>query len=233
MHAFKILIVDDEADLRDVLKYRFEKAGYRVDVAASGVAALDLLDAVQPDLILLDVMMTGMDGFEVCKRIRSIEKWVNVPVIMLTAKNAEVDEVAGLDVGADDYVKKPVSIRLLLSRVNALLRRSTTTEDNGVLKADDIHVDTQQYRVIRSRENGKSEEIHFPRKEFELLAFLLAHQGQVFSRQELLNQVWGEDVHVVDRTVDVHIRKIREKLGSEHIQTVKGIGYRFRSGTES
>jgi two-component system alkaline phosphatase synthesis response regulator PhoP len=221
-----ILVIDDEKDITDLLKYNLEKEGFRVLVSHNGKAALGLLSE-QPAVILLDVMMPGMDGWEVCRAIRSNPKFQRVPIIFLTARDSEMDEVLGLELGASDYITKPVRLRTLLTRIKKALKSTTEPQDipaSDVLTFGDLSIHAQNYLVTMGKK-----EIFFPKKEFEVLLYLARHPNRVISRETLLNQVWGENVVVVDRTVDVHIRKIREKLGryASHIETVKGVGYRF------
>ncbi len=223
-----VLLVDDEEDLLELLSYALSKEGFDVLTAEDGVEALRVAKAERPDLIVLDIMMPRMDGIETCQRLREDATLRLVPILMLTARGEERDEIIGLDAGADDYLTKPTSPNLLVSRVRALLRRTERTEaaTTSQLRVHDLVIDRDRYLVIREAD-GKEEEFRMPRKEFELLYFLASHPGRVFTREELLNQVWGPDVYVVDRTVDVHVRKIREKVGSDYIETVKGIGYKL------
>lgn len=226
--ARRILIVDDEDDILDLLQYNLKRNGFETLVARDGVTALDRARTESPDLIILDIMMPGMSGIDVCRRIRQDAHLRTIPVLMLTARTEEEDQVKGLDVGADIYLGKPVSVPILISQIKALLRsaqRSETPPD--LLRVHDFEINRDRYLVYQV-EGDESTELRFPRKEFELLYFLASHPGRVFSRQELLDEVWGRDVYVVDRTVDVHVRKIREKLGSEYIETVKGVGYKFK-----
>lgn len=225
----RILLVDDEPHITEMLRYNLEREEYEVEVAQNGREAIEKAAAFTPDLIILDVMMPEMDGIEVTRRLRQDAHLRLTPILMLTAKDTEQDEVAGLDAGADDYlIKGDVTPRLLLSRVRALLRRQQRdTEGPDVLRAHDLDIDRSRYQVVRREEAQEEVTFQLPRKEFELLYFLAAHPGKVFSRQDLLDQIWGTDVYVVDRTVDVHIRRIREKLGSAYIETVKGVGYKF------
>ena len=223
----KVLLVDDEPDLLDLLQYNLEQEGFETVLARDGAEALEKARAETPALIVLDIMMPEMDGMEVCRRLRRDAHLRTVPILMLTARTEEEEQVEGLDVGADIYLGKPVSVPVFLSQVKALLRtreRSETPPDRIVVH--DLEIDRDRYLVYR-RTDGEREEIRFPRKEFELLYFMAASPGKVFSRQEVLDEVWGPEVYVVDRTVDVHVRKIREKLGSEYIETVKGVGYKF------
>ena len=224
-----ILIVDDEADILEMLKYNLEKEGYTVLTARQGQSALDQVKR-KPDLILLDVMMPDMDGWEVCRRLKQDPKTAAIPVLFLTAKGAEMDEVLGLELGAEDYIVKPISVRKLLARVRAVLRRRELVQDGsqaeGIIRIDALEINVPNYTV-----SVGAREVALTRKEFETLVHLIQHRGRVISREMLLNVVWGENVHVVDRTVDVHISKIREKLGSygDLIETVKGVGYRVRA----
>ncbi|MBI5463352.1 MAG: response regulator transcription factor [Ignavibacteriales bacterium] len=229
MTTKKILVVDDEQDILDLLTYNLAKAGFAVSTASNGKEALERAEAA-PDLILLDVMMPKMDGFEVVKELKRATATKNIPVIFLTAKGMEVDEVVGLELGADDYILKPISMTKLLARVKTALRRqpsdsTRTPSELDSIVIDTLEIDPKQYRV---RIDGKP--IDFPKKEFETLLYLTRHRDNVVTRDKLLSAVWGENVVVVDRTIDVHIRKIREKLGAyaDHIETVKGVGYRFR-----
>ncbi|SHK32160.1 response regulator [Rhodothermus profundi] len=224
----RVLIVDDEEDILTLLAYNFQREGFEVVLARDGEEALAKAAQVQPDVIILDIMMPNLDGIEVCRRIRRDARLRTTPVLMLTARTEEEDQIQGLDVGADMYVGKPVSVPVLLSQTRALLRGARRYErPPDLLRIHDLEIDRDRYLVYRLTPNGR-EALRLPRKEFELLYFLAAHPGKVFTRQQLLDEVWGRDVYVVDRTVDVHIRKIREKLGSHYIETVKGVGYKFR-----
>jgi two-component system alkaline phosphatase synthesis response regulator PhoP len=222
-----ILVVDDESDILELLRYNLEKEGYRVLIAHNGKEGLRLA-ARRPNLVILDVMMPEMDGWEMCKSLRANAALAHIPVIFLTARDSEVDEVLGLELGADDYISKPVRVRTLMARVKRVLRsrgKEGSTKTPEVLHVGELEIHTANYFVkIRNRE------IPLPRKEFEVLLFLVRHPDRIISRETILNEVWGPDVYVVDRTIDVHIRKIREKLGafSSHIDTVKGVGYRFK-----
>lgn len=223
-----ILIVDDEDDILDLLDYNLGQEGFETERARDGMEALEKARAVEPDLIILDVMMPEMGGIEVCKRLRHDAHLRTTPILMLTARTEEEDQVKGLDVGADIYLGKPVSLPVLISQTKALLRTTRRAESPpDTLAIHDLEIDRDRYLVCQD-ENGETTEMRFPRKEFELLYFMASHPGRVFSRQELLDEVWGPDVYVVDRTVDVHVRKIRQKIGSEYIETVKGVGYKFR-----
>lgn len=226
----KILVVDDEKDIVEMLKYNLEKEGYTVFTALNGKRAIEQAQENKPNLILLDIMMPEMDGWEVCKQLMKEERTSTIPVIFLTAKGSEVDEVVGLELGADDYIVKPISIRKLIARIKTALRRKEKLDTPGktipeILKIGTLEINIPNYTVKMGKE-----ELLFPKKEFETLVFLASHRGRVISREVLLNAVWGENVVVVDRTVDVHIRKIREKLDKygDYIETVKGVGYRFK-----
>ena len=225
--ASSILVVDDEKDILELLKYNLEKEGYHVLTALNGKEALKQV-LHHPDLVVLDVMMPELDGWEVCKVIRKDPATARTPVIFLTARDSEVDEVVGLELGADDYITKPVKVRTFLARVKKVLKGHAAGEGEGasdLLKIGDLEIQMNNY-VVRIG----TREIHLPKKEFEVLLFLARHPERVVSRETLLNEVWGHDVYVIDRTIDVHVRKIREKLGrhAQHIETVKGVGYRFR-----
>jgi two-component system alkaline phosphatase synthesis response regulator PhoP len=218
-----ILIVDDEPDIREILRYNLEKAGFNITEAVNGDDALDKVSK-NLDLAILDIMMPGRDGYEVCRKIR--EQGNTVPIVFLTAMDREFDEVRGLEVGGDDYVRKPFSPRMLIARINAILRRVDQISSKGTsISFGDLEINTLTY--IAKLENN---ELHLPRKEFELLAFFMNQPNIIFSREELLSRIWEEDVFVVDRTIDVHINRIRSKLGiyKNWIETVKGVGYRFR-----
>jgi two-component system, OmpR family, alkaline phosphatase synthesis response regulator PhoP len=219
-----ILIVDDEADLLDLIEYNLEKEGYNVIKAENGQDGIKLARKFNPDLIILDIMMPKMTGIEVCKVLKEDPVLKIRPVIFLTARGDEKTEIEGLEMGADDFLSKPISTSKLVSRIRTVLRRVGDIEESEpVMKVGDLTIDRARYLVIR---NG--EEFQLPRKEFEVLSYLAARKGKVLDRQTLLNEVWGNNIFVIDRTVDVHIRKIREKLGEHYIETVKGVGYRFK-----
>ncbi|SRR5574343_14982 len=216
-----ILIIDDEEDIRELLKYNLKKEGYLVEVAENGEVGLALMKELKPDLIILDVMMPGMDGIEVCDAIRSTPGYQQTLICFLTARNEDYSQIAGLDAGADDYVAKPVRPKVLISRINALLRRKgmLTVEETA---NKDLIINREKYVIEK---NG--EIIHLPRKEFELLALLASRPDYVFERDVILEKVWGSEIVVGDRTIDVHVRKLREKIGDDYIKTIKGIGYKF------
>ncbi len=223
----KILIVDDEDDIIELLQYNLEQEGFKTASATNGIEGIEVARQFKPDLIILDVMMPGMDGIEVCRRLRQDAHLRHTPILMLTARTEEELQVQGLDEGADIYFSKPIAIPVLFSQIRALLRGASRSETKPQLLAiHNLEIDRDRY-LVKLNVDAVSQEIRLPRKEFELLYFLASHPGKVFSRQELLDQVWGHEVYVVDRTVDVHIRKIREKLGNDYIETVKGVGYKF------
>lgn len=223
-----ILVVDDEKDIVDVIKYNLEKEGYHVLTAANGKQALEQA-AKKPDLIILDVMMPELDGWEVFKILKRQETTAQILVVFLTAKGTDIDEIVGLELGADDYLVKPVSIPKLLARIKLALRRHEARE-MGAYPERTVHVGVIEILPSKHQVLVKNKDIFFPKKEFEILLYLARHRGRVVSRETLLNAIWGSDVYVVDRTVDVHIRKIREKLGAfaDQIETIKGVGYRMR-----
>ncbi len=220
----KILLVDDEPDILDFLGYNLKKEGYEVFTASNGVEAITLAKKELPHLIVLDVMMPEMDGIETCRQIREIPSLNNSVVTFLTARNEEYTQVSGFDVGADDFITKPIKPRVFLSRVKALLRRFKSEKPAPVVIIDlgEIKIDTERHLVLKN-----DEVIELPRKEFNLLMLLSSKPGKVFKREDILELVWGDEVVVGDRTIDVHIRKLREKLGEDYIKTVKGVGYKF------
>lgn len=219
-----ILVVDDEQDLLDLIEYNLKKEGFVVIKAENGLEGIKAAKEHKPDLILLDIMMPKMDGLEVCNQIRQDKEIKKTPIIFLTARGDEKTEVEGLNMGGDDYITKPISTTKLMSRIKAVLRRFDDTGDEIIkLEVHDLIIDKDRYIVKKG-----NEDFHLPRKEFELLYFLAGRRGRVLDRQTLLNKVWGDNIYVVDRTVDVHVRKIREKLGDHYIETVKGVGYRFK-----
>lgn len=224
----KILLVDDEPDIVEFLKYNLEQNGYDVIVGHDGLQALNKLSE-NPDLIILDIMMPHLNGYEVYQKIRENKNFGDVPIIFLTAKAGETDEIKGLELGASDFIQKPISPQKLIARIKLNLRKNKvdlTGKDKIKLEVGPLFIDKEKYVV-----NIDNVETVFPRKEFTLLFFLANNPDRVFSREELLKEFWGNNVYVVDRTVDVHIRKIREKLG-EHaylIDTIKGVGYKFKS----
>ncbi len=218
-----ILLVDDEEDILEFLGYNLSREGYQVMKARSGKKAIKLAIKNKPHLILLDVMMPEMDGIETCMEIRKIPELSNTLIAFLTARGEDFSQIAGFEAGADDYISKPIKPKLLISRMQAILRRyKEVPPDNPLIELRDFTIDRNKYVIIK---NG--EKIIFPRKEFELLQFLVMHPGKVLNREEIFSGVWGDDVVVGDRTIDVHIRRIREKLETESIKTIKGVGYKF------
>ena len=219
----KILLVDDEADILEFLSYNLRKEGYSVLTADNGKQAIEIAIKEKPQLVLLDVMMPGMDGIETCNQMREIPELQNAVIAFLTARNEDYSQIAGFDVGADDYISKPIKPRVLISRIKALLRRQKEAEPiKETVNLGGIKIDREQYCIEK-----EGEKIYLPKKEFELLFLLSSKPGKVFTREHILSKVWGEDVVVGDRTIDVHIRKLREKLGDTYIKTVKGVGYKF------
>lgn len=220
-----ILIIDDEKDILKLLQYNLEKEGYAVWTAKTGEEGLETAQTKKPDLVILDWMLPGMDGLEVCKILRSHGATKPIPVLMLTAKNSEVDQVVGLEVGASDYIAKPFSLKVLLARVKNIFRiRDAQPEATAVLRVGEMEIDRERQSVAL-----KGRPILLTRLEFRILFFLMQNPGKVFSRDQLLSGAWGGEAFVVDRTVDVHIRSIRSKLGKyrDRIETVRGTGYRF------
>lgn len=219
-----ILVVDDEKDLLDLIEYNLKKEGFNVLKAENGEEGIERAKEFHPDLVLMDIMMPMMDGMEAVEKMRKDDELKSIPIIFLTARSDEKTEVEGLNKGGDDYITKPISTTKLISRIKAVLRRFDETEEEvNRLEVHDLTIDKDRYIVQRG-----DEEFQLPRKEFELLYYLASRKGKVRDRQTLLNKVWGDNIYVVDRTVDVHVRKIREKLGDHYIETVKGVGYRFK-----
>lgn len=224
MNPAKILLVDDEPDILEILKYNLVKEGYEVATANNGEEGLRRAEEFHPDLIILDIMMPVMDGVEVCRQLRSKPAFKNTIITFLTAREEDYSQIAALDTGGDDYITKPIRPRVLMSRIKALLRRNDREEEEDVrvMRLADIEIDLDQIVVRRGEER-----IELAKKEFDLLTLLASKPGKVFSRDEIFNRVWGTDVIVGNRTIDVHIRKLREKLGDHYIKTIKGIGYKF------
>jgi two-component system, OmpR family, alkaline phosphatase synthesis response regulator PhoP len=217
----KVLVIDDEQDIREIISYNLIKEGFQVETAEDGVKGIEKALTYLPDIILLDVMMPNMDGIEVCETIRKSPGLENTLICFLTARSEDYSQIAGLEAGADDYISKPLKPKVLISRLHALLRRKTNHKE-VLTESDGLVIDRERYLVIL---NG--EELHFPKKEFELLALLHSKPGRVFERDFILETVWGTEIVVGDRTIDVHIRKLREKIGDAYIKTVKGVGYKF------
>jgi len=218
----KIVIIDDEEDIRDILSYNLVKEGFTVFSAANGQEGIQICKAELPSLVILDVMMPGMDGVEVCESLRKTPGLEQVLICFLTARNEDYSQIAGLDAGADDYISKPIKPRVLVSRINALMRRKESTAAKPAV-GNELIIDREKYLIYK-----EGNPIHLPKKEFELLALLASRPDVVFERDYILEKVWGTDIVVGDRTIDVHVRKLREKIGDNHIQTVKGIGYKFK-----
>ena len=220
----RILLVDDEPDILEILKYNLTSEGYQVSTAKNGLEGVEKAKKKRPHLIILDVMMPEMDGIEACEKIRNTEGLEDTIITFLTARGEDYSQVAGFDAGADDYITKPVKPKVLMSKVKALLRRLRESEDPqlDIKKVGNIVINREEYKVV-----NKGKEIILPRKEFELLSLLTSKPDKVFKREVILDKVWGQEVVVGGRTIDVHIRKLREKIGDHHFKTVKGVGYKF------
>ncbi len=224
MAATSILIVDDEPDILEFLQYNLEKEGYLVNVASNGAEGLEAAKQLRPDLIVLDIMMPELDGVEVCRRLRADPIFNDTLITFLTARQEDYSQIAALEQGGDDYISKPIKPRILVARIKAMLRRrgESVEEATNVIRGEGLHIDLDGMVIER-----EGERVDLPRKEFELLQLLVSKPGKVFSRDEIYRKVWGTDVIVGNRTIDVHIRKLREKLGDQYIRTIKGIGYKF------
>lgn len=222
--AKKILIVDDEPDILEFLKYNLRKEGYEVVTANDGRQAIGVAEREKPHLIVLDIMMPELDGVETCRLLREKKEFDDTPIAFLTARDEDFSQITALDVGGDDYITKPIKPRVLTSRINALLRRTNrqNAEDENAIHLHDLVID--RHKVLVFRDNKP---IELPRKEFEILWLLASKPGRVFTREEIFDKIWGADVIVGNRTIDVHIRKLRERLGEQYIKTMKGIGYKF------
>lgn len=224
---FTLLLVDDEPDILEFVGYNLKKEGYKVLTANNGADGLKVAKKEKPELILLDVMMPGMDGIETCDQLRKVPDLENTLIAFLTARGEDYSQVAGFDAGADDYITKPIKPKVLISRIKALLRRHGQTQkadDGQLLEFGELTIDLEKYQV-----RLKDDKLDLPRKEFELLTLLTSTPGKVFHRDEILDKIWGNEVIVGGRTIDVHIRKLREKIGDNYIKTVKGVGYKFES----
>jgi two-component system, OmpR family, alkaline phosphatase synthesis response regulator PhoP len=225
---FKILLVDDEQDILEFLSYNLKNEGFDIYTANNGSDALRLAAEIKPHLVLLDVMMPEMDGIETCEEIRKLPEMENTMIAFLTARGEDYSQIAGFEAGGDDYITKPIKPKVLISKIKSLLKRISFNHDNGrdpsqnQVVSGDLIIDKDRYLVIL-----KGREIFFPRKEFELLSLLISRPDKVFSREEIFDTVWGDNIVVGDRTIDVHIRKLREKIGDDYIKTVKGIGYKY------
>lgn len=220
----KILIVDDEPDILELIEYNLKKEGYQVYTAANGLEAIQQAKKHHPDLIILDIMMPKLDGIEACRQLRAMPEFKTTFMVFLTARSEEYSEISGFNVGADDYIAKPIKPRALISRINAILRRNTMseTEVENKLEIGDLVIDREAYLVFQ-----RGQKIVLAKKEFELLYLLASKPGKVFTREVILNNIWEDSVVVTNRTIDVHIRKLREKLGDDYVATVKGVGYKF------
>ena len=219
----RILVVDDEEDILEFLSYNLRAEGYDVIVANNGILAIELAKQEQPSLIILDVQMPDMDGITTCEKIREIPSLKETVVTFLTARSEDYSQIAGFEAGADDYITKPIRPKVLVSRVKALLKRRGITKDtNAIIELGDIVIDKEKHLTTY-----KGQQVIFAKKEFKLLKLLISKPGKVFTREEILEKVWGTDIIVGDRTIDVHIRKLREKLADHYIKTVKGVGYKF------
>lgn len=220
----KILIVDDEPDILELVEYNLKKEGYQVFVASNGQDGITMARKVNPDLIILDIMMPKMDGIEACRLMRAIPEFKNTFMVFLTARSEEYSEIAGFNVGADDYIAKPIKPRALVSRINAILRRNVSSEDVSENKVEigDLVIDREAYLVYQG-----GSKVVLAKKEFELLYLLASKPGKVYTRESILKNIWEDSVVVTNRTIDVHIRKLREKLGENYVSTVKGVGYKF------
>lgn len=221
----KILIVDDEPDIRELIEYNLKKEGYQVYTASNGLEGVAEAKRVLPDLIILDIMMPKMDGIEACRILRTMNEFKNTFMVFLTARSEEYSEIAGFNVGADDYIAKPIKPRALTSRINAILRRNSHSEEAEIknsVEIGDLVIDREAFLVFR-----KGEKVVLAKKEFELLYLLASKPGKVYTREVILKSIWEDSVVVTNRTIDVHIRKLREKLGDNYVSTVKGVGYKF------
>ena len=222
-YNIKILVVDDEEDILEFLSYNLRAEGYDVIVADNGILAIELAKQEQPSLIILDVQMPDMDGITTCEKIREIPSLKETVVTFLTARSEDYSQIAGFEAGADDYITKPIRPKVLVSRVRALLKRRGITQDtNSIIELGDIVIDKEKHLTTY-----KGQQVIFAKKEFKLLKLLTSKPGKVFTREEILEKVWGSDIIVGDRTIDVHIRKLREKLADHYVKTVKGVGYKF------
>ncbi len=222
--AIKILLVDDEPDTLEFINYNLEQEGFQTACASDGIEGIELAKNFQPDLILLDVMMPEMDGVEVCSELRKLPEFKQTIITFLTARHEDYSQIAGFDAGADDYISKPIKPRLLVSKINSLLRRLQEESTNKNIEVDGIKIDLDQRLIF-----VQDKELSLPKKEFNLLCLLMSKPGRVFTREEILTKVWGTETIVVDRTIDVHIRKLREKIGNDFFVTLKGVGYKFQA----
>ena len=222
--AYKILLVDDEPDILEIIAYSLESAGYKIYKANNGLEAIKIAEKIIPDLIIMDLMMPHMNGIDACDAIRKSDNLNDVIITFLSARGEDFSKIAGFEAGADDYITKPIKPKVLFSKVKALLRRKNSQQDQTIIQINDLIIDRSKYTV-----NLKGVELNLPRKEFELLYLLVSSPNTVFTRVKILDVVWGSDVIVGDRTIDVHIRKLREKIGNSSFKTIKGVGYKFVS----
>ncbi|HBX52321.1 MAG: DNA-binding response regulator [Bacteroidetes bacterium RIFOXYA12_FULL_35_11] len=218
----KILIADDEPDILELLQYNLSKEGFEIHTASNGAEALTRAVKIKPDMIILDVMMPELDGIETCRKLKEMPEFANTYILFLSARAEDYTQIIALDVGADDYIIKPIKLRVLISKIKAVFRRTGQTDDDNKISISGLLIDKNTYTV-----RLKNKEIELPKKEFELLHLLATKPNRIFTRDEIYNRVWGEGIIVGDRTIDVHIRKIRDKLGDEIIKTIKGVGYKF------
>lgn len=218
----KILIADDEPDILEFLKYNLVREGFSVFTACNGIETIEKAKKINPDLVILDVMMPELDGIETCRRLRELNETKNTYIIFLSAKSEDYTQIIGLDIGADDYIVKPVRLRILISKIKAFFRRSDAGDSPNCIRLNNLVIDKDKYTITMY-----NQKITFPKKEFDLVFLLASKPGRVFARDEIYAQIWGSEIIVGDRTIDVYIRKIREKLGDDTIMTIKGVGYRF------
>ena len=219
----KILLVDDDVDILEILRYNLEKSNFIVETASNGIIAIEKALKFKPDLIVLDVMMPEMDGITACEKIRELPELENVIITFLTARNEDYSQIAGLEAGADDYIDKPIQPKVFVTKIKSLLRRRLNTEQNDIITFNDITIEKSKFKV-----KFQEKEVKLARKEFDLLVLLLSDPGKLFTREEIMNRVWKDDSFVGDRTIDVHIRKLRQKFGENLINTIKGIGYQSK-----
>ncbi len=217
-----ILLVDDEPDILEIVRYNLTGEGYNVETAENGLEAISQAKKLKPQLIIMDVMMPKMDGIEACEKIRAIPELAETVITFLTARGEDYSQMAGFEAGADDYITKPIRPKVLVSKVKALLRRFRENEEEEKIKLGNLTINREEYKIVLGKE-----EIVLPRKEFELLSLLASKPGKVFKREDILDSIWGNEVIVGGRTIDVHIRKLREKIGDDKFKTVKGVGYKF------
>lgn len=219
----KILLVDDDIDILEILQYNLRKSNFIVETASNGIIAIEKALKFNPDLIVLDVMMPEMDGITACEKIRELPELENVMITFLTARNEDYSEIAGLEAGADDYIDKPIQPKVFVAKIKSLLRRRLNIEKNDIITFNDITIEKSKFKV-----KFQEKEVKLARKEFDLLVLLFSDPGKLFTREEIMNKVWKDDSFVGDRTIDVHIRKLRQKFGNNLINTIKGIGYQLK-----